>query len=128
MAKFAHSGWRRVLAGVLAYALVLQGFIVAFDIGRPASAAPNGVAWAGFELCSHNADSALPGVPAQGPIGNIHCVFCVAGAVFLNCLPPSTPQYSKATFTDAVWHLTTPRLATLVVTESAWPRGPPTAA
>ncbi len=129
MARISHIAWRRVIAGVLAYALALQGFIFALDIGRPAVAADdaNGTSWAGFELCSHGG-AALPGAPAQSPAGDPHCLFCIAGAVYVNCAPPCAPQCSKVVLTNAVWPLAAPRLVARFINEGAWPRGPPAAA
>jgi len=128
MTRISQGAWRRVIAGALAYALALQSFIFALDIGSSAFAA-DGSAWAGFELCSHgNAGATPPGAPAQGPIGNVHCVFCVAGAVFVNCPPPCALQAGKVVLIDAVWPAAAPRLVALFINESAWPRGPPAAA
>jgi len=128
MAKLSHGVWRRVLTCGLAYALALQGFIFALDIGSSAFAA-DGTAWAGFELCTHGgAAPAGPDAPSQGPLGNVHCVFCVAGAVFLNCPPPCTLLCRKLVFTEAAWPLAATDLVAFFVVESAWPRGPPAAA
>ncbi len=117
-----------MIAGVLAYALAAQGFVFAFDIGGAANAAETGTAWAGFELCSHSGTTSVPGIPAQAPDGNVHCVFCVAGAVFLNCAPPGVIQSSKIVLSEAVWPLTVSQLIAIPIIESAWPRGPPAAA
>ncbi len=128
MAKLSHGVRRRVFTCALAYALAIQGFIFAFEIGSSAFAA-DGTASAGFELCTHNgASSTAPAVPVQGPLGNIHCVFCVAGAVFLNSPPPSPPPPRQLTFTYVGWPLAAVHLAAILVVESAWPRGPPVAA
>jgi hypothetical protein len=132
MARISHRAWRRAsqrtIAGVLAYALVLQSFIFALDIGGAANAAETGTVWAGFELCAHGGTTSVPGIPAQGPDGTIHCVFCVAGAVFLNCAPPGVVQSNKIVLSEAVWPLAASRFVAIPVIESAWPRGPPTAA
>lgn len=129
MARVPHRTWRRVFACVLVYALAIQGFVFALDIGRPAVAAANGAAWAGFELCSHGgAGAAVPGAPTQGPIGNVHCLFCIGGAVYVNCAPPCAVQASEAVLVGAAWPSLAPRLVALFVNESAWPRGPPAAA
>lgn len=129
MPRASRTGWRRIIAGVLAYAVALQGFIFALDLGYPTAAADagNATAWAGFELCTHGG-AASPGVPAQVPVGDMHCPFCVAGLVFVNCAPPAEPQYRTIELTDAVWPPTAPRLVALFISESAWPRGPPVAA
>lgn len=117
-----------MIAGVLAYALAVQGFIFALDIGRPAIAA-DGAVFAGFELCSHGGGgAALPGTPSQAPVGDLHCLFCIAGAVYVNCAPPCAPLWNKIVLINAVWTSTKPRLIALFVNESAWPRGPPAAA
>lgn len=114
---------------MLVYALVLQSFVFALDISRPAFAANDNAAWAGFTLCSHSgAGATVPGVPAQGPIGNIHCIFCVSGAVYVASLPPAPVQRSHDVITDAVWPPAVPRLVALWINASAWPRGPPVAA
>jgi hypothetical protein len=129
MARLSHGGWRRIVGCVLAYALALQGFILALDTGRPASAAGPDPAWSGFELCTHSSlGSAAPGTPSQSPVGDDHCVFCTAGAVYVSGAPPDAPQYSKVVLADVAWLLAAPRLVAFSVNENAWPRGPPAAA
>ena len=128
MAKVSQGLRRRVFTCALAYALAVQGFIFALQIGSSAFAA-DGTAWAGFELCTHNGvSSTSPEAPVQSPLGNIHCVFCVAGAVFLNSPPPSPPPSRLLVFTDVDWSLPRLRLVAIPAVESAWPRGPPVAA
>jgi hypothetical protein len=130
MARVSHSGWRRVFACVLAYALVLQGLIFAATDVRPAVGAADSAAWAEFPLCSHSGlDAAAPQAPGQNPVGDNLCLFCcIASAACVNCAPPGAPQYSKVEFTSVVWPFTAPRLVALVVNAKAWPRGPPAAA
>jgi len=130
MARVLHSGWRRIFACVLVYALVLQGFFFAASDIRPAVGAADNAAWAGFPLCTHSGlGSTVPAAPSQNPVGDNLCVFCcIAGAACVNCVPSGTPQYSRVEFTSAVWLLTAPRLVALVVNARAWPRGPPAAA
>jgi len=127
MQRFLHRGWRRVLACVILYALVLQGFLYAVAVGEPALGAADNAAWAGVELCVHGGHAAtLPGAPAQAPTASIHCLFCIAGAVYVNCAPPAAPRYSRSVLVSLVRPLAAPRLVALLVNESAWPRGPPT--
>ncbi len=128
MTRTSHNTWRRVIAGVLAYALAVQGLIFALDIGGAANAARTGAAWAGFELCAHDGTTNVPGIPAQGPDGNVHCIFCVAGAVFLNCAPPGLVQSRAIVLRDAVWPRAGSQLVAVSRVASAWPRGPPAAA
>jgi hypothetical protein len=132
MARISHRAWRRIFAGVLVCALVLQGFTFAVDILQTALHDAGGARdtdWASFELCTHNGGaSASPVTPAQAPVGDSHCPFCLAGTVYVNCAPLGAPQYSKIELTSAVWPLTAPRLAAFFVNENAWPRGPPAAA
>jgi len=129
MAKISHRTGRRVIAGVLAYALAFQGFLFALDMGQPVIAATGGAAFAGFELCSHSgAASTVPGAPSQTPVGQIHCIFCIAGAVYVNCAPPCAPLWNTIVLSNAVWPFAAPRLVALAINESAWPRGPPAAA
>ena len=126
----AHGAWRRILSCLLAYALALQGCIFAFDMSRSAIAAPPDAAFAGFALCAHSgAGAALPGAPAQSPVGDSRCMLCcMAGAVYVNCAPPCAHQHTRVEFTIAMWPLTAPRLVAPVVNARAWPRGPPAAA
>lgn len=120
---------RRAIACALAYAFALQGFIFALDIGNAAFAAANGVARAGFELCIHGGPAPKQSdVPTQSPTGNVHCILCMAGAVFLNSAPPAPPDYREALLSSAMAPLSVPHLVAVAVIESAWPRGPPAAA
>jgi hypothetical protein len=127
MARVARGAWRRVFAVVLVYALVLQGFLFAGGVA-PSMIAADGVALDGFALCTHDgAAPATPVAPKQDPACN-HCIFCVAGAIYLTGAPPSAPQSRKIVLSNVVWPLAAPRLSAFHVHESAWPRGPPTAA
>ena len=128
MARISHGVWRRVIAGVLAYALALQGLIFVLDIGRVAAAAADGTAVAGFALCTHDSAAAAPGAPAQAPVSALHCPFCFAGAVFVNCAAPCAPAWNKFVLGNALGPLTRPQLISLLTNENAWPRGPPAAA
>jgi hypothetical protein len=129
MASVSNRGWRRILACLLAYTLVLQAFVFAVEIGHAAAGPADGsAAWAGFELCSHHSDGAVsPDAPAQAPVDCLHCQFCIAGAVYLGCAPPSIPPFSTIIFTVAAWSLARPQLPVLFANESARPRGPPVA-
>lgn len=125
------ASWRRVIACILAYALAAQGFIFALDIGRSAMAAADDAsakAFAGLELCSHSGGTTSPQTPSQGPIADLHCLFCLAGAVYVNCAPPCAPQWNKVVAADAAWLPAAAPLRVLAVHRSAWPRGPPAAA
>jgi hypothetical protein len=127
MARATRGAWRRVFAVALVYALVLQGFLFAGGVA-PAEIATDGAALAGFALCTHNgAGPAAPVTPAQDPVCT-HCIFCVAGAVYLTGALPSVLQSHKIVLSNVVWPLAAPRLSAFHVHESAWPRGPPTAA
>src|SRR5271170_1823341 len=113
MARGLHSGWRRVFSVVLIYALALQGFVFALDMGRPAVAAGSDSAIVGFALCSHHsgADATLPGTPPHDPLGDCnHCPFCLSGALYVSAAPPGAFRYSKVAFSNMTWLLTPPRL------------------
>lgn len=129
-AQQTSTGWRRVIAGVLAYTLALQGFIFVLDFGRAAiAAATDGANVTTFALCTHDGGGVtVPGTPAQAPADDMHCAFCFAGAVYVNCAAPSAPQWNKIVLDDAVWPGAAPRLVALFSNKSAWPRGPPAAA
>jgi hypothetical protein len=129
MRWIVHSAWRGILACLLAYALVLQGFIFAATAGRPAPGSADGTPWAAGELCTHHGDAASPAqAPRQRSAADEHCLFCIAGALYVDCAPLSAPQYLNGLLLDAVAPLKAPRLAALRINKSAWPRGPPLAA
>jgi hypothetical protein len=125
MLELLHSCGRRVVAGALIYALLLQGLVFSAEFAQAAAGDPT---VAGFELCSHTGGAASADQPAQPPAGGTHCPFCVAGAISLNAPPPCAPHYHNVEFSAAAWHSTAPRLIALFINESAWPRGPPSAA
>ena len=115
-----------MIALALACAFALQGFIFALEVGNAAFAATNGAAWAGFELCAHSGVApTVPGMPDQGPIGNVHCMFCIAGAVFLSAAPLVAPKVRQVLLAYVMAGLPAGRLVPPKMSESAWPRGPP---
>lgn len=125
------AGWWRVLSCALAYALALQGFIFAANVGAAVSVAVSGTErpiLAGFELCTHGGTATLPDTPQQIPASDDHCPFCISGLLYVNCAPPRTPHGAAVVITRPLWPLAASRLVTLFVNESAWPRGPPLAA
>lgn len=128
MMKFLHGRGRRIVAGALVYALVLQGVVFAAEIVQAASGAAPGAA--GFELCTHaGGDAVLPDTPAQAPLGANHCPFCLAGlALYVNSTPPCAAHDGRPSFSIAAWPPMAPQLVALIINESARPRGPPSAA
>jgi len=117
---------RCVIAYAVAYAIALQGFFFALDIGNAAFAAKSSAGWAGFELCAEGgAAPKQPAPPVQGPMGRVNCMFCLSGAIFLNSAPPAPPIYHKVLLVRAVATPVAPRLVALASVGSAWPRGPP---
>src|SRR4051812_43232216 len=75
--------WRSVVGLVAAYALALQGILIAFS-GAQLAATPHDHASAGFELCLIGTQDGIqddPGSPAMPamPQHLDHCVFCFAG-------------------------------------------------
>jgi hypothetical protein len=124
MATILQGHLRRIIVYALVYALS-QGVI---NVGSLAFGGANSTERTGFDLCTHSGATTAPAVPPQGPIGDVHCVFCPAGVVFLNCTPPCMLQCRKIVLTNADWLLAAPHLVAFFVVESAWPRGPPVAA
>ena len=55
--------WRRLTAGVLICAVLLQGMAFALDGARFAAAAVGTADWASFELCRHDGGAAPDGAP-----------------------------------------------------------------
>lgn len=125
MGKRSQRMSRRILGCVLAYALAVQGLILAFS-GGTVSYPDQTPVFAGFTLCHHDG-TASPNAPAQAPACD-HCPFCFAGAIYLNCTPPWAPHRSALVVSDAAWPLAAPHLAAFFINASAWPRGPPAAA
>jgi hypothetical protein len=113
---------RRFTAGILAFALVLQG--IAFTwAGARLAADPTGAAdRAGFELCRHGNETAPGGAPAS-PGADSHCIFCLAGAACLDA-PAAASQSRTITFAVS-WSFRAWRLPAGTVNASARPRGPP---
>jgi hypothetical protein len=128
MRWIVHRRWRGIFALLLAYALVLESFIFAATSGRPVAGGADATPWAA-ELCSHHGNATGPaGAPLQGPAADQHCLFCIAGAVYVDCAPLAAPQYGNGVFVEAVVPLKVQRLVARLHSASAWPRGPPAAA
>jgi hypothetical protein len=114
---------RRFTACVLVFALVLQGIAFTWAGGRlPAGAADS----AGFELCGHGGGMAPGGAP-ESPAADSHCIFCLAGAAYLDA-PPAAAEFHTITFAVLSWPFNAWRLPAVTVNASARPRGPPLAA
>ncbi len=119
-------GWRRVTAGALIYALVLQGMAFALIGARMAAAAVTEGALAAYELCHDVA--ADPGSPAQvpnAPAGDTHCVFCLVGANLVLDAPATSAEFRAVAVPMAPWPFVVWRLPADTVWASARPRGPP---
>jgi hypothetical protein len=118
-----------VLVCALAYALVLQGLIIASDTAQAAVGSNNDAPPSEFVLCTHDgAGPTLPRAPLQIPVSDGHCPFCIVGAVYLHCAPPAAPQLLGSILSERVTLLAAPRLLAVLVNQIAWPRGPPAAA
>jgi len=123
--------WRRVIACAVAYALAAQSLVFALAIGQAASAADgvNDPNWRGFVLCSHLAsDQSSTATKAPAPLQQTHCPFCLAGAIYVSCVPPATPPWNEVVLNTAIWLPVAQPLIALVIDGSGWPRGPPIAA
>jgi hypothetical protein len=128
MRWIVHRGWSGIFACLLAYALVLQTFVFAATSGRPVPGSADDTPWAA-ELCSHHGDATGPAeAPPQGPAADQHCLYCIAGALYVDCAPLAAPQYRDGIFLDTVVPLKARRLVAPLNYASAWPRGPPAAA
>ena len=124
----AWTGWRRLTACVLIYALFMHGLAFAMA-GARINADPAGAPdWAGFELCRHDAGAPNQPTPDQ-PATDTHCVFCVAGPGFVLEPPLAVfTQFHPVEISLAPWPMVAWRLAPATVDASARPRGPPAAA
>lgn len=129
MLRVARKVLRRVLVCALAYGLALQGLIISWDAAQAALGTADSAAFSEFTLCSHGATaSTLPGTLPQGPVSDNNCIFCIVGAVYVNCAPASAPHVVHIIITEKVARFAAPRLLAPLVNQSAWPRGPPAAA
>ena len=126
MAEILQRSVRRVIACGLAYALALQGFAFAIASAGPAVASAQNPTFIAFPLCSHGRTTTLPGAPSQAPLGDNHCPFCIAGAVYVNCASPYVSDCNSA-FLSTTWLPVAPQIIALFVRGGAWPRGPPAA-
>jgi hypothetical protein len=112
---------RRLTACALMFALVLQG--IAFALGGAGLAAgPANAAAAGFELCRH--DGGTAGGAPETPAADSHCIFCLAGATYLDT-PPAALEFHTITFAALSWSFSAWRLPAATVNASARSRGPP---
>jgi hypothetical protein len=127
MAATLPRSWRRIIAYLLAYTLSLQGFVFAIASTSPAGAAIQNPTFVALELCSHNQTTTLPDAPTQAPLGHAHCLFCIAGAVYVNCASPCAADCDFI-FVSTVRLPTAPHLIARFEGRGAWPRGPPAAA
>jgi hypothetical protein len=127
VARHWEDGWRQITAGVLIFALVLQGLAFALAAnGREIGPSADLASFAGFELCSHNAGAAPPAAPENQPAG-AHCVFCLAAVSHaLDAAPPAL-DFHAVVITVVSWLPAVWRLPTTTVDLSARPRGPPSA-
>jgi len=119
--------WHRLVSWVAVYALVLQSIFVGMA-AFPAAAAPDGVA--GFEICGHNPDGSGPGtgIPAQHPLDQAHCKFCLS---ITHAAAPVPRPLPRVTF-DVVVKLPLPAAESDIPSPPELfyepPRGPPYAA
>lgn len=127
MAAILPGSLRRVIAYGLAYALSLQGFVFAIATENPAGASIQNPSFVALPLCIHSQTTTLPGAPTPAPLGYAHCLFCIAGAVYVNCTSPWAGDCTL-TFVSAAWLPFVPHLVARFVGGSAWPRGPPAVA
>jgi hypothetical protein len=119
--------WRRLTAGVLICALLLQGVAFVLEGARLAAAAAGTADWASFELCRHDGGAVPDGTP-ESPAADSHCIFCLAGATYVLGGSASTPKFRTIAFAVVPWPFVVWRLPADTVDASARPRGPPTAA
>jgi hypothetical protein len=117
--------WRRMTACVLIYVLVLQGMALALAGASRIGAADSAV---GVELCRH--DGGTSDTPSQtpGPIDDICCIVCLAGASHVAATLAFALVFHPIVFAAVHWPVPVSRLPTHTVDASARPRGPPTAA
>lgn len=117
--------WRRLVSWVAVYALVLQSVFVGV-MAFPAAAAPDGIA--GFEICQHGLDNTGTGIPAQHPLDQAHCKFCLNIA---HAIAPAPRPLPRVTF-DVVVALPLPAAESDIPSPPELfyepPRGPPYAA
>jgi hypothetical protein len=123
MAKSPENGWRQLTACVLVFALILQGVAFTLAGARLAAADPADTA-AGFELCRHDGGTAGGGAP-ESPGADSHCIFCLAGATYLDAPAAAASEFHTITFAVLSWSFSAWRLPAATVNASARPRGPP---
>lgn len=122
MVESPRNWWRRLTAGTLILALVLQGIAFTLAGARVAAADPTDTA-AGFFLCRHDGGLGGGGAP-ESPAADSHCIFCLTGATYLDA-PAVSSACHTITFGVLSWSLSAWRLPATTVNASARPRGPP---
>jgi hypothetical protein len=126
MAAILQRCLRRIVACWLAYALVLQSFVIAFASTSSAVAAAQNPAFVAFQLCSHDGSTTLPDAPSRAPFSDNHCAFCIVGTIYVNFVSPCAWECRFAVV-SIVWSFRTSHLVALFARGDAWPRGPPAA-
>lgn len=122
MVKSTRSGWQRLAACVVVFALILQGAAFTLAGVGLAAADPTDTA-AGFQLCRHDGGTAGGSAP-ESPPSDGHCILCFAGATYFDA-PAAAPEFHTVTFAVLAWSFTAWRLLATTVNAGAPPRGPP---
>jgi len=123
MAKSQGSGWRRLTACILVFALLLHGIGFTSAAARLSANAAGTADRTAFELCRHNGGVAGGGAPAS-PAADSHCIFCLADATCVDA-PGAAAAFHTIAFAVLSWSFHARRLPAATVNASARPRGPP---
>ena len=114
--------WRQVVAGVLMYALVVQGMAFALTNARLNET----IADNNWVVCHHDGGaSELPGNAPESPSRRAHCIFCLAGAAFVLSGPAPRSDIRVVSIAAAAWPLLVWQLPAHTVDAATRPRGPP---
>lgn len=127
MRGFLHGagwGWRRLTAGTLIYALLMQGLLI--EVGAVRLAAVK-AGWAGFEVCSRDGGR-TPGDAPERPAADCHhCMLCPAGSTYIPGVSTSASGFRAIAFATVLWPFTPWRFPADTVDANSRPRGPPVA-
>jgi hypothetical protein len=116
--------WRRVTAGALICALVLQGMALVLAVTRFAGAETN-VAGFKSEICHHDGDTSNSQNQTPDPADNGCCIICLAGTSYVLAAFNLASNFHPIMFVAVRWPAATPPLPSRTVDANTRPRGPP---
>ena len=119
--------WRQVIAGVLIYALALQGIALVLATTSHVGG-ENDVAGFKAEICHHDGDTSNSQNQTPDPADNGCCIICLAGTSYVLAAFGLASDFHPIVFVAVRWPAAMSPLPSRTVDANTRPRGPPAAA